>query len=47
MNDISLIAKFINFLNVAYVLHKSSDMQGVKHEPYNKEKVDLLTFMCS
>ena len=47
LNDISLIAKFINFSNVAYVLHKSSDMQGLKREPYSKENdVDLLTFMC-
>ena len=33
MNDISLQAKFINFLNIAYILYKSSKMVDLKHEP--------------
>ena len=32
MNDISLQAKFLNFLNVAYILHKSYKSNVEKHE---------------
>ena len=45
MNDISLVAKFINFLNVAYVLYKSSKIQGLKHEPHTRQDIDMLTYM--
>ena len=33
MNDISLQAKFINFLNIAYIMYKSSKMVELRHEP--------------
>ena len=45
MNDISLVAKFVNFLNVAYVLFKSSKIQSLKHEPHTKQDIDMLTYM--
>ena len=32
MNDISLQAKFLNFLNVAYILYKSYKSNVKKHE---------------